>query len=287
LSTLTKVLIVLLSLFSFFLCGTVVIYVGNANNYRRLYDLERDSKDIALAEQRLALNQYSERTTELKDQKEKFTASIQTLQDEVSKLTTDLNSAQRENLRHQTRSDGYVATIEGFQQTIANLTESLKAARNQLDEVRAADIQEQKEFNELTARLLETLVQVESLQADKRRLLEEKTALEEQIRVASGGRAEPAAQSRIVTLKPSQAVPAAHIPSSDVKGLVAEVSESLVAISIGSADGVERGMILHITRGDEFVCNLEITDVDVNKAAGVLQLKLKQPRIGDTVSTRL
>ena len=37
-STLTKVLIVLLTLFSLFACGAVLIHVGSANNYRAVAD---------------------------------------------------------------------------------------------------------------------------------------------------------------------------------------------------------------------------------------------------------
>ena len=46
-------------------------------------------------------------------------------------------------------------------------------------------------------------------------------------------------------------------------------------------------MVFHVTRGDEFICDVIVTDVDTNKAAGVLELKLGQPKIGDTVSTKL
>jgi Fic family protein len=286
LSTLTKVLIVLLSLFSFFLCGTIVTYVGNATNYKKLYDIEKDAKDVALAEKASALRQYSEQVEAVKKIKEDLSAQIQLLEDEKSRLDADLRSAQRESLKYQARADSSTAILAGFEQTIANLEQSLKTTQDQLDKVRREDIQEQKEFNELTARLYETIVQLEALRADKRRLLEEKAAMEELFRTKAGGTA--AAKANIVTPKPSTATPVEAMPApGDLKGLVTEVSESLVAISIGSADGVGKGMVFHVTRGDEFVCNVVITDVDTNKAAGVLELKLQQPRIGDTVSTRL
>lgn len=287
-STLTKVLIVLLSLFSFFLCGTVVTYVGNAQSYKKLYGTEKDAKDVALAEKVSALRQYSEQAEAIKAEKEKFNSRIQLLEDEKGKLLADFRSAERDSLKFQARADSYQGILTGFEQTIANLEQSLKTTQDQLDKVRAADIQEQKEFNELTARLYETIVQVEALRADKRRLLEEKAALEDQIRIASGGQAVTPARSNVVTQKPAAAVPVVTMPAAtDLKGLITEVRESLVSVSIGSADGVTKGMVFHVTRGDEFVCDVVITDVDTNKAAGVLELKMQQPRIGDTASTRL
>ena len=44
-STLTKILIVLLTLSSIFLCGIVVTYVANADNYRQKYDDLKTDKD--------------------------------------------------------------------------------------------------------------------------------------------------------------------------------------------------------------------------------------------------
>ena len=96
------------------------------------------------------------------------------------------------------------------------------------------------------------------------------------------------AARKVVTPVKSSARAAVTMPeTTDLKGLVSEVDESLVSVSIGSADGVKKDMRFHVTRGDEFICDVVITHVDTNKAAGVLDLKLDQPKIGDTVSTKL
>ena len=46
-------------------------------------------------------------------------------------------------------------------------------------------------------------------------------------------------------------------------------------------------MKFHVTRGDRFICDLLVTDVDVNKAAAIIELKNASPKIGDTASTEL
>ena len=51
--------------------------------------------------------------------------------------------------------------------------------------------------------------------------------------------------------------------------------------------GVKEGMKFHVTRGDEFICDILITDVDTEEAVGVLELVQQQPNVGDTVSTNL
>jgi len=289
LSTLTKILIVLLSLFSIFLCGTVVTYVGNASNYKALYETERDARTVAEAERASAQRQYDEQVQFVSSLKRDYNERIQALEEEKSKLMADLSSAERASLQYQARADSWQGIVTGFEQTIGNLEMSLKTTRQELDNIRKADIQESKEFNELTNRLYETMVQLEALRADKRRLLEEKSALEEQLKQAADGAAAVAkAAENVVTPVRDAARPVVSIPeTTDIKGIVTEVGESLISVSIGSADGVKKDMVFHVTRGDEFICDVVITNVDTNKAAGVLELKVDQPKIGDTVSTKL
>lgn len=288
-STLTKILIVLLSLFSIFLCGTVVTYVGNANSYKALYDTAQSEMTVLAAEMESAQEQYNAQVQVVGELKDDLNRSIQLLENQKSQLMADLRNAERASLQYQDRADSWQGIVTGFEQTIGNLEVSLKATRQELDKIRKDDIEESKEFNELTAAYYEKIVQLLALQADKRRLLEEKSGLEEQLKQIAGGRAAVAkAKENVVTPVEAFARAAVSMPeTTDLKGLVTEVGESLVSVSIGSADGVEQNMVFHITRGDEFICDVVITHVDTNKAAGVLDLKLDQPRIGDTVSTKL
>lgn len=286
-STLTKVLIVLLSLFSIFLCGTVVTYVGNANNYKELYDEAQGDMTVLAAETASAQRQYKEQVDAVGDLKKEHNERIQLLEDAKGVLTADLRTAERARLQFQARADSWQGLLTGSEQTVGTLVISLETVRNELDKVRTDDIEESKEFNELTDRLYETLVQVQALQAANRRLLEEISGLEDQLNPAAGGR--PAvAKANVVTPVEGTARPAMSMPeTADLKGLVSAVGESLVSVSIGSADGVAMDMVFHVTRGDEFICNVVITHVDTNMAAGVLDLKVGQPKIGDTVSTKL
>ncbi|MCD6395145.1 MAG: hypothetical protein J7M40_16780 [Planctomycetes bacterium] len=286
-STLTKVLIVLLSLFSIFLCGTVVTYVGNANNYKELYDEAQGDMTVLAAEMASAQRQCDEQVKSVAGLKKDFNERIQLLEDAKGKLMADLRSAERASLQLQSRADSWQGILTGSEQTIGTLVVSLEAVRNELDKVRADDVKESKEFNELTDRLYETMVQLLALQADKRRLLEENSGLEDQLNLAAGGRT-AVARANVVTPVEGSARSAVSMPeTTDLKGLVSEVGESLVSVSIGSADGVKKDMVFHVTRGDEFICNVVITHVDTNMAAGVLDLKVDQPKIGDTVSTKL
>lgn len=286
LSTLTKVLIVLLSLFSIFLCGTVVTYVGNSNNYKALYDQEKTDHNLCEAERKSLDGQYSEQLEVAKSLKVEFNDRIQLLEDEKSKMTADLRNAQRSSLKFQARADSWQGILTGFEQTIDNLENSLRTTQAEMDKLHGERVDEKRQFNQITAQLYESIVQLEALKADKMRLLEDKSGLEAQVKTLADGGA--SSNRNIVTPQKGAATAAATLASSvNIKGRITEVGESLISLSIGSADGVEKDMVFHVTRGDEFICDVIVTDVDTNKAAGVLELKLGQPKIGDTVSTKL
>jgi hypothetical protein len=45
-------------------------------------------------------------------------------------------------------------------------------------------------------------------------------------------------------------------------------------------------MVFHVTRGDRFVCDVIITNVDINRSAGTLDLVVQQPQVNDIASTQ-
>ena len=66
-----------------------------------------------------------------------------------------------------------------------------------------------------------------------------------------------------------------------------DLKNSMASISMGKSAGVKEGMKFHVTRGDEFICDIQIIDIDNNEAVGMLELVQKQPQVGDVVVTNL
>jgi hypothetical protein len=131
------------------------------------------------------------------------------------------------------------------------------------------------------------MVVLQRLEADRRRILEQKTDLEKQVSQLTGGK-EPAVSGPVTQVPDQKAKPATIMTASEIQGLVTEVAPSgLVMLSVGTADGAEKGMVFHVTRGSEFLCDIRVTDVDVNKCAGVLEMVQQRPQVGDTVATKL
>jgi len=286
LSTLTKILVVLLSLLSIFLCGMMVTFVGSSKNYKSLYDEQTQLARYTQAELVKKDEFFNAQAGKYKEAEAALQQNILSLEAEKNKLVADLRKAERLSIQYQEQADSWKGVMTGFEQSVRSLQASLQQTQQQLDTARSQGIEDRKELNQITADLYAKIVQLQSLEAERRRLLEQKTDLEKQL--GSLGTAVPV-PSRPVTPQPGVATPAATstVAAPDIKGTVMGVSESLVHLSIGSADGVRENMLLHVTRGDEFHCDLMVTNVDINQSAGVLQLVKQRPQIGDTASTQL
>jgi hypothetical protein len=285
LSTLTKILVVLLSLFAIFLCGMVVSYVGSANNFKSQYEGEKIARAAIQAENLSLVSQFNEQVAKTKELESNKAKEIQSLEERNNQLASRLQNAEQLGQEYQVRAESWKGVLTGFEQSVASMLESLKLTRDQLEMARSQNITNQKEITQITASLYEKIVELERLQADRRRILEQKTELENQ--VSQPGGSAGAATPGPVTQIPDRARPAAIMTASEIQGLIMEVDQSLVTLSVGTADGVSKGMVFHVTRGDQFLCDILITDVDVNKCAGVLEMVQQRPKVGDTVATKL
>lgn len=282
-SILTKILAVLLSVFSLLLAGMVITFVGNTNNYKAMYQDELATNRVLQADLATKEELFNTQVKKADELNISLQQQLQDLEADKNQLASDLRKAQRLAQQYQADADNWKGVMAGFEQSVRNLQTSLSKTQEQLDDARAQGIKDQKELNQITADLYEKIVQLQSLEAERRRLLEQKKELESKVVSA------PVQTTMPVTPLPQTARPAAPVmaTSSDIKGLVSEVGQNLITISVGSADGVKDNMVFHVTRGDRFLCDILITNVDINQSAGVLDLVQETPQVGDTVSTQL
>lgn len=265
----------------------VVTYVSTAGNFKAKYE-EQKTINENLNQQLVSMDRaYKEQSNLIKDKIAAYEGEQQKLRDENTQLNVEKNNAVRASIGHQSRADNYQGLLDGFSKTIANMEITLKNTQTQLDKARQEGIKDQKELSEITASLYEKIVQLEALEAKSRRFLEQKQELEDKLTKLASTPAEPVTATP-VTREKTNVTPVAALPTVvDLKGLITELSETMATISLGTADGVKHDMVFHVTRGDAFICDIVITSVDVNKAAGVLELKQQTPKIGDNVSTKL
>ena len=289
-STFTKILIVLLTLASFSLCASVLVWVGTSSNYKdELGDLQNDYK-ILKEELVTQINRYNEKMAQLETREAKLKEANLSLEKDNNRLDVELKTAQMTSLDSEARAKNLAGLITGFEQDIAQMFESLELTRKQLVETQTESIRDKKDLNEITAILYQTQAQMADLNRRVKQLTEKNIILEDNIQ-SMESRGTMLETPGTVTQDTGPAQPALTTATisnkADIHGLVSEVSEKMVTISVGSDDGVRETMRFHVFRGVEFVCDVIITDVETNKAAGVMPIKIQPPKIGDTASTNL
>jgi hypothetical protein len=275
---------VLLSVFSLLLVGMVVTFVGNSNNYKASYEEQITLNAVMQGTVTEATRQYNELVKKSGELQKNLQDEILNLKAEKDLLASELRKSERLSMQYQNQANSMTSVLAGLDQSVKNLLASLTKTQKELDEARAEGIKSQKELNQMTSDLYEKIVQLQSIEAERRRLLEQKTELEKQAATVGTPREIVAP----VTPLPNQmASPAVAAPAgTDIKGLIVEIEGNLVTLSVGSADGVAKNMVFHVTRGDRFVCDVIITNVDINRSAGTLDLVVQQPQVNDIASTQ-
>ena len=285
-STLTKTLVILLTLSSFVLCGFVVSYVANVDNYKDKYNKLKSGKDSVDRKVDSLTTQVNEKIAEKNALEDKLNGEIASLKKELDELKVSLADSEREKAALLQKVNNWASITKDFSATTDKQNELLTAKLEELKDVRAEQIKQSKELEETTRTLMEKMAIINTLETEKKNLIEKNTELQAKLNNVI----QPSGQ--VTTAVPEQMTVYSSAPlvkDIDLKGLISEVDmkNSMASISLGSADGVRNGMVFYATRGDKFICEILIIDVQEDKALGILQRAAQQPQIGDTVSSNL
>ena len=290
-STLTKILIVLLTLSSIFLCGIVVTYVANADNYRQKYNDLKAQRDSLNKKAKDLTEQVNEKIEQKNELENKLRSEIASLKAKFDKVENDLKNAERQKANLLRRVSDITSVVETSSQTADNQRKLFETTQEKLNKLQAEQIKQRKELKETIVSLIEKMVIIETLEAKNKRLLEDRAELQSRLDQILQPIGEVAAVPVAVTPEKDIARPATPVAVKDIglKGLVTAVDlkNSMARISIGTADGVREGMRFHVSRSDEYICDILILDVEAQEAVGVLELVQQPPRAGDKVATNL
>jgi DNA repair exonuclease SbcCD ATPase subunit len=274
------------------LCGIVVTYVANADNYKEKYTKLSSGNDALEQEKESLNNQLKEKIQQKDDLEKSLNGQVATLKTKADDLQAKINTVEREKAELLERVNGWASITKDFQATTEKQTQLLGTAQEDVKQLKAEQIKLSKELEQTSATLVEKTAIIEAAETEKRRLVEEKADLQNRLdkMMQAGGKV--AAAGMPVTQEKGYALPANTAAAINLKALISEVDakNSLATISIGSADGVKEGMKFHVTRGSEFICDVLIVDVDTEKAVGVLELVQSAtggPKVGDNAATNL
>ena len=291
-STLTKVLIVLLALSTFALCAMVSVYVATAANWKERYTNESRLRQAAVANEESWKEQLNEGLKKAQDREDQLKRELGAAQTQQQSLQVKINDLEREKAQLVQQVSAWVDTVESYTQTLANKNKTLEDTLADNKRIQAEIIRLQKELNEVSESLLQERAGSDDMKRENRRLAEANATLQKKLdeRLAAFGR--EAAPTPTVTPR-QEAVRMIPEVTREIglRGLISQVdmATKLASISLGKADGVRAGMKFYVTRGSQFICEILITDADTEESVGIINRVLNnyEPMVGDSVSTNL
>jgi hypothetical protein len=272
---LTKLFIVLVSLLAVLLTPLVVVYAYNENSYKARYQEQvlraATAVEALTAEQRMnavEVNQLTGGLREVEASKAQVQRELDNALADLRRTETRLAASESMQVDFQAKLDTLIKAVESGQLLTSGLIQELGTLRND------ALVRERQKV-ELDEALRETVAQLETANEARRALQEEL----QRLTVEHGETLNTL--SEIFVNNPqlrSQPVAVGMMRADvDLDATVLSVRTSNNAkyaeIDAGSRDGVKVGWTLAIAFGGQFVANLRITEVDINRSVGVVELE--------------
>ena len=285
-SSLTKVFVLVVSALAIFLCGLVVTYVSTAENYKAAFDDERVIRQAAQAQAVAAEQARSQEKERYEALIGRLNATIVDLQGNVADLARELVAQRQMQTEAVSRANTAVNASAALQQTVQNMYEGQNAVQAALDKAQRAMIVAQAQVIDLTRALEEEKVKSNQLESMRREAEEKMPKLEdenfeirrrlEQVTVSSS-------EMRAGMDRVSLSLP--QLSGVPISGEVTAVEKELATISVGSSSGVRPNMTFHVSRGEQYLGDFVVIDVEPSAAAGRLAGRQGVIVAGDRVST--
>lgn len=291
-SALTKTLIVLITVATIALSASVVTWVANAENYKETADDLRRNLSSSQQMEKEYKEQLNHKIDEMNALKNKLDQQIASLKTEFENVRRELAIVEDEKQALSQKVQNWASVVENFQKTNESQQDLLSQKIEELTAVQKDLAKERKELNETSATLMEKLAVINTLENARKRLEEEKEDLADRLDKFLNPRGRTAVAKAPVTQTEDFAQiteePAVAVKDEiGLAGRITEIKDKMAEISLGQADGVKQDMKFYVTRGDEFICELSVVEVDSENSVAMTQLVVKQPRVGDTITSNL
>lgn len=270
-SMLTKIFVVLLVVFSICFTSMTISNVAQTANWRETAEKYKEHARVADTNLRHAHAAHAALMANARDE-------IRAHLDKISGLESDLQASRNEVAEVKAQITKIESEKSGAEAINRGLLAQLQIAEAGRAEYKKQRNELEQRNIELERRNIDLNDRVNELTAGMTVLVEQKRQYEQQINILRTENEKLAHQARTLStgrsLERPEGValegvkPLTPVPASAIRGKVLEVSGDLVTISVGSADGVKKGMIFVIHRDDEYIGDLEINLVDPNQAAG-------------------
>lgn len=289
-STLTKVFVVLLAVFSIAFTMMTVSIVAQTTKWKDLAEQNERAAQVAdshvrnlhaanaalLASAADTINTKSGRIAVLEGDR-------QQLANRLAQTESVLAQAEMAKGAADAMSSGLVAQLK-----VAN--DASRMYREQRDDL-------ERTGTDLTHRNIDLNERVNEQTAHIAVLLAEKRQFEQQIHIIRTDNERLAQEARRLsagmTLEEASGAAMANVDAltpvagTPIRGRVLDIAGSRVTLSIGSADGVKKDMVFVIHRDGQYIGDVKIGIVDPNRCAGRLVQSNEKPLVGDQATDAL
>jgi len=291
LSTLTKVFTVLLVVLSIVFTVMTISVVAQTARWKDNAEKYEQNARIADTNLRQMIAASSAEIASERDAIKSHLAKIGELESrmqagsgELARLRSDLARVEAEKGSAEAMNRGLLAQVEAARSGETEYRKQLAGIEKRNIELERRNIDLNDRVNEQTAQIDVLFEQKRQYEQQINILKQDAEKLSRQTRrpAAGIGLEAPAgaAMSNVTALTPTGG------PSA-IRGNILEVSDNIVTISVGSADGVKKDMVFVIHRNDQYVGDLMIGDVTPSRAAGKLIRTTASPVKGDQVTDAL
>lgn len=288
-SPLTKLFVVLLVVVSMLNAAAIVVFVNKAQPLQpQLTALSQQlqSKQLEAAANLAARQKAEDQYNAEVQQHQKDNSNNQAA---IGAVQTQLNEARVTIARLQADNTDFQAAVNTANTNVQLSTSTASKLQQQATDLTATNDKLAKDNEEFGRRIAELTSTKDSLQARTEETQEKLAqAKEDQQKLAAFITQRGWDPQAIIAATPSGAALAA--PS--IEGIVREKSvingNTFVTISVGSADGVAKGMKFSVVNGSDFLGIVTIDTVDSDNSIGKLEgPKIDMVQKGDEVKTQL
>ena len=279
-STVAKILVVVNLVLAAAFVGSVSTYLGNQDHVKAQMTQLEASLRAEISEKDKLINdkdtQITERNRAIQDKDAALNAAnaqVQKLQAEAAtaKANYDIKSAALTAAA--TTSETLSATVKSYGDLIIQLKQqngTLTAALAAMRDARDAAVET---VNRVSNDLDNERQNAQQLKTRVSALTDEKAALELQVEGMGAGGA---------------GVPGVPQPAHTGRILSADNGNNVYVLSLGQEDGVKIGYKYTVSRGSQFVAEIEITDVQAKQSAGraIRNMKAGDIQLGDVAAGR-
>lgn len=285
-STITKVFVVLLVLFSVAFSAMTISVVARTSNWKDTAEKYEQHARIADTNLRYLIDASSADLATARD-------NINLQREQIGNLETKLQSNNNDLVSFRTELAQIKAEKSSTEAMNHGLLTRLNVAENAREEYYKQRNDLEKRNIDLERRNIDLNDRVNELTAHVVVLLEEKRQFEQQVKILQDQNTRISQASRssagLVTLESASGTALSGvdalspISATPIRGRVVEMDKNLVSISVGSADGVKSGMVFVIHREDSYIAEVKIDMVDPNRSAGRIVRSTGAPILGDQV----